>query len=101
MPDEATEPEEPRTTIICADSFNRLVVIPLSFLRRMDSLKYTSSVALFSVAYLVVLVVYHYASGDTIDKRGEIHWIKSQGTLSVLSSFPVMVFAYTCHQNVQ
>lgn len=67
----------------------------------MDSLKYTSAIALFSVAYLVVLVVYHYASGDTIDKKGEIHWIKSQGILPVLSSFPVMVFAYTCHQNVR
>ena len=80
---------------------DRLIVIPLSFLRKLDSLKYTSSIALFSIAYLVVLVVYHYASGDTVDSKGEVHWLKWQGPIPTLASFPVMVFAYTCHQNVR
>lgn len=75
-------------------------MIPLSFLRRLDSLKYTSVIALVSIAYLVVLVVYHYIDGDTIADRGPVHWIKWQGAVSTLSSFPVIVFAYTCHQNV-
>lgn len=79
---------------------HRLIVIPLSFLRRLDSLKYTSGVALFAIAYLVVLVVYHFASGDTRASRGEINWIAAQGAVPILSSFPVIVFAYTCHQNV-
>lgn len=79
---------------------HRLVLIPISFLRKMDSLKYTSAIALFSVAYLVVLVVYHYASGDTVSMKGEVHWLKWQGAVPTLASFPVMVFAYTCHQNV-
>jgi amino acid permease len=57
-------------------------------------------VALVSIAYLVVLVVYHYSTGDTIPARGEIHLIKWQGAIATLSSFPVIVFAYTCHQNV-
>lgn len=77
-----------------------LVVIPLSFLRRLDSLKYTSVVALVSIAYLVVLVVYHFLDGDTISERGHVHWIRWQGAVSTLSSFPVIVFAYTCHQNM-
>ena len=83
-----------------ADMRNRLIVIPLSFLRKLDSLKYTSVIALVSIAYLVVLVVYHYASGDTLADRGEVHWLKWQGIVPTLASFPVIVFAYTCHQNV-
>ncbi|KAJ9625757.1 hypothetical protein H2203_004519 [Taxawa tesnikishii (nom. ined.)] len=51
-----------------------LIVIPLSFLRRLDSLKYTSVVALISIGYLVVLVVYHFARGDTIPDREISGW---------------------------
>lgn len=75
-------------------------MIPLSFLRKLDSLKYTSVIALISIAYLVVLVVYHFASGDTLPQRGEINIIRWQGAIATLGSFPVIVFAYTCHQNV-
>lgn len=78
----------------------RLVVIPLSFLRRLDSLKYTSIIALISIGYLVVLVVYHFAKGDTMAERGPIRVVKWAGLVSTLQSFPVVVFAYTCHQNV-
>lgn len=84
-----------------ADGLNRLIVIPLSFLRKLDSLKYTSVIALVSIAYLVVLVVYHFASGDTLADKGEVNVIKWQGAVSTLASFPVIVFAYTCHQNVR
>jgi len=75
-------------------------VIPLSFLRRLDSLKYTSVIALVSIGYLVVLVVYHFAKGDTMAERGNVDVIKAKGVVEVLASFPVIVFAYTCHQNV-
>ena len=64
-------------------------------------MKYTSVIALVSIAYLVVLVVYHYAAGDTLAERGEINYFKWQGAIATLSSFPVIVFAYTCHQNVR
>ncbi|KAI9758766.1 MAG: hypothetical protein M4579_002869 [Chaenotheca gracillima] len=77
-----------------------LLVIPLSFLRRLDSLKYTSVVALISIGYLVILVVYHFAKGDTLQYRGTLHIIRWGGAIPTLSSFPVIVFAYTCHQNM-
>ena len=32
--------------------------------------------------------------------RGDIRWLKWAGPIETLSSFPVIVFAYTCHQNV-
>ncbi|KUL92468.1 hypothetical protein ZTR_02558 [Talaromyces verruculosus] len=77
-----------------------LIVIPLSFLRRLDSLKYTSIVALISIGYLVILVVYHFTKGDTMADRGPIRVIHWAGIAPALSSFPVIVFAYTCHQNM-
>lgn len=36
-----------------------LVVFPLGFLRRLDSLKYTSILALLAIAYLVGIVVFY------------------------------------------
>lgn len=79
---------------------NRLIVIPLSFLRRLDSLKYTSILALTAIAYLIVLVVYHFGAGDTLAEKGEVSILHWQGIIPTLASFPVIVFAYTCHQNV-
>ncbi|CAK7564668.1 MAG: hypothetical protein SEPTF4163_002567 [Sporothrix epigloea] len=76
-----------------------LVIIPLAFLRRLDSLKYTSVIALVSIGYLIVLVVYHFAS-DSPSERGEVRLITWAGPVALLSSLPVVVFAYTCHQNM-
>lgn len=76
-------------------------MIPLSFLRRLDSLKYTSIIALVSIGYLVVLVVYHFAKGDDMGLKGEISIVPDKGIVPILASFPVIVFAYTCHQNVR
>ena len=75
-------------------------MIPLSFLRRLDSLKYTSVVALISIGYLVILVVAHFVKGDTGRPHPDIRYFHWAGPVPALSSFPVIVFAYTCHQNV-
>ncbi|RMZ89201.1 hypothetical protein DV736_g3574, partial [Chaetothyriales sp. CBS 134916] len=80
-----------------------LVVIPLSYLRRLDSLKYTSVIALISIGYLVILVVYHFAAGDTLPSghyETPLRIFSWAGPVAALSSFPVIVFAYTCHQNM-
>ncbi|KAG6040819.1 hypothetical protein E4U41_006990 [Claviceps citrina] len=76
-----------------------LLVIPLSFLRRLDSLKYTSLVALVSIGYLIVLVVYHFAV-DPHAEPSNIRVIKWSGAVETLSALPIVVFAYTCHQNM-
>ncbi|KAH9884779.1 transmembrane amino acid transporter protein-domain-containing protein [Cubamyces lactineus] len=74
-------------------------LIPLAFLRKLDSLRHTSYIALFSVAYLVVIVVvcYFFPLKGT-QEPGEIHLIHF--TPSFVSTFPVQVFAYTCAQNL-
>ncbi|KAI1348870.1 transmembrane amino acid transporter [Xylaria sp. FL0043] len=76
-----------------------LVIIPLSFLRRLDSLKYTSIIALIAIGYLIVLVVYHFAS-DALAPRDKIRVIRWGGPVEALASLPVVIFAYTCHQNM-
>lgn len=83
-----------------ADS-SRLIIIPLSYLRRLDSLKYTSIAALVCIGYLVILVVYHFVKGDTMANRGPIRIIHWAGAVPTLSSLPVTIFAFTCHQNVR
>ena len=76
-------------------------MIPLSFLRRLDSLKYTSVIALVSIGYLVILVVYHFCAGDTIQTElTPIRIIRWAGAIPALNSFPVIIFAFTCHQNM-
>jgi amino acid permease len=78
----------------------RLVVIPFSFLRRLDSLKYTSVIALIAIGYLIILVLAHFIKGDTLPDRGEVRYIRWNGLTATLANLPVIVFAYTCHQNV-
>ena len=76
------------------------MIIPLSFLRRLDSLKYTSVVALLALSYLVLTVVAHFLMGDTLDQRGDVHYFEWQGPMRFFSNLPVIIFAFTCHQNV-
>ncbi|KAI0046216.1 hypothetical protein FA95DRAFT_1520510 [Auriscalpium vulgare] len=75
-----------------------VILVPLAFLRRLDSLRHTSYIALFSVAYLVLIVIVCYfrpLEGST--PRGEVHLIKF--TPNFVSTFPIQVFAFTCAQN--
>lgn len=95
-----------------------IVLVPLAFLRKLDSLRHTSYIALFSVgtswaiflthlrvlkayrtAYLVVVVIwcYFFPLEGTM-KPGPRYLVHF--TPSFVSTFPVQVFAYTCAQNV-
>jgi len=76
-----------------------VILVPLSFFRRLDSLRHASYVALFSCAYLVLIVIvcYFRPMKDMLPP-GDIHLIKF--TPSFLSTFPIQVFAFTCAQNL-
>lgn len=80
--------------------FFLVFIIPLSFPKKLDSLKYTSIVALVSIGYLVILVVYHFAA-DEVPNNRDIRIITWEGPIAALKSLPVIIFAYTCHQNVR
>lgn len=76
------------------------VVGPLSFSRKLDSLKYTSLIALFAVAYLSLIVVWHfYAPNFPTAPAEEIELVHF--STKFFTSLPVFVFAFTCHQNVR
>ncbi|KAI6041253.1 transmembrane amino acid transporter protein-domain-containing protein [Pisolithus marmoratus] len=76
-----------------------IILVPLASLRRLDSLRHTSYIALFSAAYLVVIVIrcYFKPLEDTVP-RGDIHLIHFTPTF--VTTFPVQVFAFTCAQNI-
>jgi amino acid permease len=73
------------------------ILIPISFLRRLDSLKYTSLIALGSILYLYVLTIYYFAEPES-KHADDVKLIGiSGGALGALSIF---IFAFTCHQNI-
>lgn len=74
------------------------IVVPLSFMRTLDSLRFTSQIALSSVAYMVVVVIGWYFVKGPDPKRGKVE-LAHFGT-NTLASFPVQVFAFTCAQNL-
>ncbi|KAI8877631.1 hypothetical protein K501DRAFT_337286 [Backusella circina FSU 941] len=75
------------------------LVLPLSFLRKLDSLKYTSLIALFAVVYLCVIVVYYYISPNyPPPETGAVELVSF--TSRIFGHLPVFVFAFTCHQNL-
>ncbi|KAF8967626.1 vacuolar amino acid transporter 5 [Flammula alnicola] len=76
-----------------------IILVPLCFLRHLNSLRHTSYVALFSVAYLVAIVITCYFWPlKGMSSPGEIRLIHF--TPSFVSNFPVQVFAFTCAQNL-
>ncbi|KAF8327211.1 transmembrane amino acid transporter protein-domain-containing protein [Cantharellus anzutake] len=75
------------------------ILVPLCFLKRLDSLRHTSYVALFSVVYVVIIVVAcHFRPPEGSAEPGEWHLVHF--TPSFISNFPVQVFAFTCAQNL-
>ncbi|KAF9506393.1 hypothetical protein BS47DRAFT_1378132 [Hydnum rufescens UP504] len=75
------------------------ILVPLCFLRHLDSFRHTSYVALFSVAYVVIIVVVcHFDPPKGSTEPGEWHLVHF--TPSFISTFPVQVFAFTCAQNL-
>lgn len=76
-----------------------VVLIPLSFLRHLNSLRHTSYIALFAVAYLVLIVIKCYFWPlEGMPTRGEVYWVHF--TPNFIATFPVQVFAFTCAQNL-
>lgn len=99
-----------------------IVLAPLCFLRRLDSLRHTSYVSFLAVLYLVVIVVWYFfipptfypetlaAASNALERRtslqvladpphkGEIHWFRM--TSEFLSVSPIFVFAFTCAHNM-
>ncbi|KAG1788255.1 vacuolar amino acid transporter 5 [Suillus plorans] len=75
------------------------ILVPLAFFRRLDSLRYASYVVLFSVVYLLTIVITCYFNPlEGTAPAGDVHLIHF--TPNFISTFPVQVFAFTCAQNL-
>ncbi|KAF0395541.1 vacuolar amino acid transporter 5 [Gigaspora margarita] len=76
-----------------------IIIVPLAFLKRLDSLKHTSIIALIAVVYLMFIVIYHYFGPDfEAPPKDKIHLINFSGKF--FANLPIFVFSFTCHQNV-
>lgn len=75
-----------------------IIVVPLSFLKTLDALRFTSQIALGTVVYLILVVVGWFVFKGKSPERGEV--VLARFGKNTLSSFPVQVFAFTCAQNI-
>ncbi|KAJ3284182.1 hypothetical protein HDU79_008428 [Rhizoclosmatium sp. JEL0117] len=80
-----------------------VLLIPVAFAKQLNSLKYTSALALCAVVYLVGIVFGYFMAGplDSMPRRpewNEVTWVKIDG--SFFKTVPIFVFAFTCHQNI-
>ena len=83
-------------------TISMLILVPFCFLRKLDSLKYTSAFSLCAVVYLLFVVLGFYfmpLESMTFPRFQDLIWIKF--TPKVLKKLPIFVFAFTCHQNVR
>lgn len=91
------------------------LLCPLAFLRRLDSLRVTSYIALCTIAYLVrpllfpspwllstdasgtqvfIVIFYTFVSHDELPPSGDVELFRFGS--SFITSLPVQVFAFTC-----
>lgn len=73
---------------------------PLSFLKRLDSLRFTSVIALFSVVYLLGIVVGFFFYTEPGQEPKEVKIDLFRMDLQFLKVLPIFVFGFTCHQNL-
>ncbi|KAG0199505.1 hypothetical protein BGX28_007249 [Mortierella sp. GBA30] len=75
------------------------IIGPLAFLKRLDSLKATSALALMAVFYLVYIVIHYYVNPEQpLPPKEEIRLVHLSSQF--LTTLPIFVFAFTCHQNI-
>uniref|UniRef100_A0A6B2L6L4 Amino acid transporter transmembrane domain-containing protein n=1 Tax=Arcella intermedia TaxID=1963864 RepID=A0A6B2L6L4_9EUKA len=76
-----------------------ILCVPWCLLKTLNALRFTSYVALVSVAYIFILVVYNFLRQENIPTPSS----STFGPLNItkfFSNLPIFVFAFTCHQNL-
>ncbi|PVU91210.1 hypothetical protein BB559_004252 [Furculomyces boomerangus] len=80
-------------------TFGIVGMTPLTFQKRLDSLKYASLVAMFAVLYFVIVVSQYYFFADRIPPpKDDIKYVNF--SYAILKNISLFVFAFTCHQNI-
>lgn len=80
-----------------------VLIIPLCFMKRLDSLKYTSIIALLAIVYICLLIYGNFFlalinnwQNLPLDKVGEVSLWRPQGLRPFLKTLGIIVLAYTC-----
>jgi len=97
-----------------------MAIIPLAFMRKLDSMRHTSFISLLAVVYLLLIVVYYYfvpfTTSNVIqqkrqltkDSNSELNPSYPENpkieyfifSMNFFKNLPIFVFAFTCHQNI-
>ncbi len=80
-------------------SFLTVCISPVCFMKRMDSLKYTSYAGMGAVVYLVILTVFNYKR-QRVESIFTYLPLSQPFSLKMMKSFGMLIFSYTCHQNI-
>ncbi|WFC93779.1 hypothetical protein MBRA1_000402 [Malassezia brasiliensis] len=78
-----------------------VLVSPVCFYRKLHQMRWVGYLNMAAVLYLLVIMLYYFLSGTAraaLPPRGEIAAVIF--STDVLRTFPIMVFAYTCAQNI-
>jgi amino acid permease len=76
------------------------VTIPLVSLRKLDSLKIGSLIGLFAIFYLTLLVISHALFDDISKTQGNLKVWSTGSWSDIMSSFSIVVFAFTGAMNI-
>ncbi|ELA47085.1 hypothetical protein VCUG_01446 [Vavraia culicis subsp. floridensis] len=71
-------------------------ISPITYFRQLKNLKYTSSIGLIAISFILFFSMYNFVKHGTLEhvtlyEPISIEWLKGLGTF---------VFAFTCHQNL-
>lgn len=75
-----------------------LVIVPLSSLRQLDSLKYTSIIGLIALSYIGALITMTYLFGDY--PAPKVSWVSIIDSHGALTTFSIIIFAFTGSMNL-
>jgi amino acid permease len=84
------------------------IVGPIAFLNSLEALKFTSSLSVFFVGFLALVIVLFAAHAGGLDPCGDVEVgescvgakvIITEHPMGVLQILSIFVFAFTCHQN--
>lgn len=86
-----------RRFFITISSF--LLILPFSYTKKIDFLKYPSSLGVLVMVYLVFLVVVKYFTGIDGAKVGPVR-AKPEHIYDIILDMPTICFGYQCHLNI-
>ena len=90
------DPEIERYLVMIAA--NIVLMMPLSLMRTLTSLRFVSILSALTLAYITLLIIIEfpfYMSHNSYDSLDYFHF-----NLSILPSFNICLYSFTCHTNV-